>query len=1065
MADGERERRLRINALSNFTRKFNDFTALLQTEPSTELLTKAYTKVDEVYDKLEQAQEAYLAIADIDVENDEGGVKYLDAPGKRYNDVLTQYSAYMNTTSESERVSQQARAKEIQEEEVERQKTELAIAKEAADTKAQEETTKKFESAKNEFTLSLETFKRFHLNVKDVVTEASDKDKRREWKKLEDEFKVVGGQLTTLGSIDHLKDVKEFQEQFIQDAEEPFKDLQKWFMSELKESSETSLSETSGKATSSNAKSTKKEEVKLPYFKGDEKSSPFLKYSIWRKQWEIHIQSYEENYRATLLGTHLDDAARNQIVGWENDYPKAMSRLDVFYGNPSKVVTCVMKEVNSQSVIVDGDYKSLLSYSVVLENNFTRLTNLPESSEHEMSNTSQMSAILQKFPRSVEEKWNEYLSQQSSSVKVRPFPELVVWMASQREIWERMSVTQTVKKGAKCMHVGSAGDEQTPTIKKCYNCDEEGHIKRFCKKEKKKPDKEKQSRDRERKKPRVKKHWCAYHKEDPSRLCTSLACQDVRKAEPNERVRLLKENGDCPHCIGDHKPAECKQKSRICGGGKDLRGCAVGHNLHELFCVQAKCFAIFSTYSVSAEGEESPEGVLLQIMNVKSHRKGKEASVFWDGGSTSDFVREGYAKAMGFTGKIEHLCVTTLGGVVKDITVTTYSCSLRDTDNKLEEFEAYGLESITGVLTHISPTTIKKLFPNLSSKTIDLLIRGKIVDFLLGLKRPSWQPERAERAKGKGDLWIYRGKFGQCLGGRHPEIVEGTRHSDCHFTVNFVYYANVVKRDPTPHSLAFCSDRVSAYTHKAGFCETTQLGQTVCQATVSNIRSTEATPRNTRIERSSDTITSSTKSLVQGDEQATSVVALQDTQCDDIARSEDQASVTPVHTDDHDTLGVSPQNLVQTDNTNFQSTVLTDRRESAQTEHNISVGTTPESEGLVNHSVQADTGESSMQSGIQHVAIKEEVFYVNKPHALISENSFFELENLCTWIDPKCGSCKCGKCSPPGSKYSFSEQKQYDQISNNLTWRRNGGTLNTLGYGNAVLFLRMIGLHYNHYCH
>ena len=217
-------------------------------------------------------------------------------------------------------------------------------------------------------------------------------------------------------------------------------------------------------------------------------------------------------------------------------------------------------------------------------------------------------------------------------------------------------------------------------------------------------------------------------------------------------------------------------------------------------------------------------------MNVKG-KKGAGASVFWDSGSTSNFVREGYAKSMGFTGRIEHLCVTTLGGDVKDITVTTYTCSLRDTDNKLNEFEAYGLDSITGVLTHMKFPSIKKLFPNLSNTIIRNLMRGNVVDFLIGLKHPSWQPDKAERAKGEGDFWIYRGKFGQCLGGRHPDIVEGTCRSDSFFTLNFVYHVNITRRDPTPHALTFCSERVTAYTHKAGFCETTQLGQTVCQPT------------------------------------------------------------------------------------------------------------------------------------------------------------------------------------------------------------------------------------------
>ena len=372
---------------------------------------------------------------------------------------------------------------------------------------------------KTEFNLALDSFKRFHLSIRDTVSDASSTDKRREWKKLEDEFQDLRGQLTTLAGIGHQQDTREFQNNFVKDAEEPFLVLQKLFLKELKETPEPVI------LTNPSKPSTKQEEVKLPTFKGEDKNC-FLKYPIWRKQWIDLIQPYEENCRATMLSTRLDEAAQNQIIGYETDYVKAMSRLDNYYGDRGKVISCVMKEVNAQSVVVDGDYKPLLSYSVILENNYTRLTNLSEPSEHEMSNTTTMSSILQKLPRSAEEKWNEYLSQQTPSVKARPFPELVVWMASQREMWERMSMTQTVKKGSaagKCMYVESCQQEQSAK-KQCFQCGEEGHIRKFCKK-KKKPKKEEQE-EGQRSKPKVKKHWCAFHKGDPNRLCKSLTCQD-----------------------------------------------------------------------------------------------------------------------------------------------------------------------------------------------------------------------------------------------------------------------------------------------------------------------------------------------------------------------------------------------------------------------------------------------------------------------------------------------------------------------------------------------------------
>ena len=66
----------------------------------------------------------------------------------------------------------------------------------------------------------------------------------------------------------------------------------------------------------------------------------------------------------------------------------------------------------------------------------------------------------------------------------------------------------------------------------------------------------------------VKKFWCALHKGDPSRKCSTVNCTELRKlADVMKRIQLVKENGDCTHCCGDHLPADCKNEERICGGG------------------------------------------------------------------------------------------------------------------------------------------------------------------------------------------------------------------------------------------------------------------------------------------------------------------------------------------------------------------------------------------------------------------------------------------------------------------------------------------------------------------
>ena len=53
----------------------------------------------------------------------------------------------------------------------------------------------------------------------------------------------------------------------------------------------------------------------------------------------------------------------------------------------------------SPKSIAEGDYKHLLSYCVILENNYNRLIAIGR--EHELSNITARTTILKKFPHSL----------------------------------------------------------------------------------------------------------------------------------------------------------------------------------------------------------------------------------------------------------------------------------------------------------------------------------------------------------------------------------------------------------------------------------------------------------------------------------------------------------------------------------------------------------------------------------------------------------------------------------------------------------------------------------------
>ena len=127
-------------------------------------------------------------------------------------------------------------------------------------------------------------------------------------------------------------------------------DTRKLIVEKLKDTSSTS-----GGASKTSSSSTKKESVKLPFFEGAVHASPFLNFPVWKSRWDTHILSYEPTYRFGMLWDHIDAAARDKIVGHKDNHDIALEKLNKHYGDPSKVVNCVMQEVMSPTPVAEGD--------------------------------------------------------------------------------------------------------------------------------------------------------------------------------------------------------------------------------------------------------------------------------------------------------------------------------------------------------------------------------------------------------------------------------------------------------------------------------------------------------------------------------------------------------------------------------------------------------------------------------------------------------------------------------------------------------------------------------------
>ena len=800
MADLSKKKR--TQALKQFTRNANLLQGFLDDQSASEIVAPQYEKFRTCWDQLEDAHETFIDETDMaNIETDKDGFPYLDVPGQQYKELMLKFSTYLKENKQAEKNVAKEDEKERKLNEKELRKNEEEERKEAENVRLKEENQSKFEAGKAELGVMMSAFKHMCGNLQKSLESASAPQKKVEWKKVEDEYTKLKEKLLHVAATEPSADITDIKKTFTEDVDSEFVESQNWILGEIKDLPLTS----GGGDTHRKMTSTKKEAVKLPNFKGDVDADPFLQYPIWKASWNKLIVEYDEDYRDTLLGEHVDEVAREQFAGYENNYEEAMKRLESYYGDPIKVVSRIVNEVNSQSPVLEGAYHLLVKFSDVLSRNYTRLVNL--GLDHELSNTSAMYSIVRKFPRNVGEKWTEYISVQELSVKSKPFPTFIQWIAKQRPIWEQMGATieQEVSHDMSSFYGAMPPQGSEVRRKKCHTCQEEGHLMKNC------PRKTVKKVPKTRQKPKVKKYWCAFHKDDPTRNCFSNSCQDLRRmTDKAARVKLITDNSDCFHCCGDHLPTDCPRKDRVCGNGKPNRGCNRGHKVHELFCQDAQvCMSIIEVHSA-----QTKDGVVLAIMQVRTV-KGKKASVLYDGGFTGNFICEAFARACNFRSSKKRLLVTTLGGVVSDYkTVTFFQCTMMDEDGNWHSFEAYGIESITGAVSQIGLPKLQTLFPQLTKTAAERLMRLNRVDILIGICQASWLPQREEQAVGGGDLWTYKGMFGRCVGGRHPNLTDLTKKNEKNlFTVVETFHVNVIEStsEIINHELEYCPSRVHQF--------------------------------------------------------------------------------------------------------------------------------------------------------------------------------------------------------------------------------------------------------------
>ena len=168
----------RSTALGGFTRSVNVLRSAITTKSPISVVKPKFKKVNETWDKLEAAQDAFIEKTDIDIENHADGLKYLDVPTETFTNVVREYSEYFKLVERQDKddVKRKEEADKLVENErlerENRERVEADIQSKALELEA------KFESTKAEFVTMLDDFKRLNLVSKDSLKDVSDSENR-----------------------------------------------------------------------------------------------------------------------------------------------------------------------------------------------------------------------------------------------------------------------------------------------------------------------------------------------------------------------------------------------------------------------------------------------------------------------------------------------------------------------------------------------------------------------------------------------------------------------------------------------------------------------------------------------------------------------------------------------------------------------------------------------------------------------------------------------------------------------------------------------------------------------
>ena len=365
--------------------------------------------------------------------------------------------------------------------------------------------------------------------------------------------------------------------------------------------------------------------------------------------------------------------------------------------------------------------------------------------------------------------------------------------------------------------------------RRCYNCNEAGHLSQACPKKSGASRSSKGSGSRVNaclKQAPVACPGCqgqhVFQIKGETMYKTRLSCCDTFRNLPvSERAAIVDRVKACQLCLewtGGHQRDNCSATSKA---GKPLSNCTVRvngsecglkHNalLHGSSVKYCNLVQVYNTIRSQTPGSGSIPSVddleksdaragantLLQMQYTEFvGDKSNLGLTFWDSGSTINLIRSEFAQSLGLKGKPCVQYVQVSGHDVEPWKTTAYWVTMVDCEKVEHKILAYGVDVITAKLDRVDITPVLSLFPGLLYEEVYRPMGH--VDLLVGIQEAGLHPTVPDRNV-VDNLRLLESKFGtgKLLDGSHellrssPVLMDQKTFSLSHATLGECYYVD-----------------------------------------------------------------------------------------------------------------------------------------------------------------------------------------------------------------------------------------------------------------------------------